>query len=214
MEDQLSAFASLNNLLALATQSAPAMPSYANSFPPSPGFAATQGGFESAFHTPQYKPPLAKPVDDTPYNSKPIGAADLSAYRNMILKTESGGNYQAKNKHTTASGGYQYTNGTWGRYGGYPEARLAPRAVQDAKFNEDSLRKLNRFNGDIFKMIADHMLPAQANSPEKWTQPSVLMNKGKPMRIPPVADYVRKVVEGSPYEAQFEAYLRAHGGQR
>jgi hypothetical protein len=51
---------------------------------------------------------------------------------------ESGGNYQAKNPHSTASGAYQFLNSTWrtmsarAGHGGYPTARSAPPWVQDA----------------------------------------------------------------------------------
>jgi hypothetical protein len=55
------------------------------------------------------------------------------------------------------------------------------------------------------------MLPKQANQPHLWTKPSVLIINRKPVQIPPVADYIRKVVHGSPWEAQFNDYLKAHG---
>ena len=51
---------------------------------------------------------------------------------------ESGGNYQAKNPNSTASGAYQFLNSTWrtmsarAGHGGYPTARSAPPWVQDA----------------------------------------------------------------------------------
>lgn len=51
---------------------------------------------------------------------------------------ESGGDYQAKNPTSTASGAYQYIRGTWitmsarAGHGGYPTARSAPPHIQDA----------------------------------------------------------------------------------
>jgi len=51
---------------------------------------------------------------------------------------ESGGDYQAKNPASTASGAYQYLRGTWATmsaragHGGYPTARSAPPHIQDA----------------------------------------------------------------------------------
>lgn len=48
-----------------------------------------------------------------------------------IKQRESGGNYAAQNKRSTASGAYQVLNGTWGGYGGYSRAGDAPAAVQD-----------------------------------------------------------------------------------
>ena len=55
-----------------------------------------------------------------------------------VRRHESGGNYQAKNPHSTASGAYQFLNSTWrtmsarAGHGGYPTARSAPPWVQDA----------------------------------------------------------------------------------
>jgi hypothetical protein len=206
--DDLSQFASLDNLLALATQHQNQMVPYQ-----APVYPQPVPYIQMLHPQPQYQPPLQQPVDTTPYVHKPITDKEIPLFGQLIRNTESHGNYQAKNPNTTASGAYQYVNGTWNNYGGYPEARLAPRQVQDAKFNEDALTKLHRFNGDLYQMIADHMLPTQARSPELWTHPSVQMNRGKPLRVPPVADYIRKVVKGTPYQQQFEAYLRAHGAE-
>jgi hypothetical protein len=123
---------------------------------------------------------------------------------------ESSGNYQAKNPNTSASGAYQYTRGTWGNYGGYPEARLAPRAIQDARANEDLIKSLSKFQGDPFRVIANHMLPAQANKPWLWTRPSYLKQGKKIVEVPPVAEYVSKVVKGTPYEHQFNVYMSSY----
>ena len=55
-----------------------------------------------------------------------------------VRRHESGGNYQAKNPVSTASGAYQFLNSTWrtmsarAGHGGYPTARSAPPWVQDA----------------------------------------------------------------------------------
>jgi len=55
-----------------------------------------------------------------------------------VRRHESGGNYQAKNPVSTASGAYQYIRGTWANvspragYPGYPTALSAPPYVQDA----------------------------------------------------------------------------------
>jgi hypothetical protein len=49
-----------------------------------------------------------------------------------VVNCESGGRNMPPNS-ATASGYYQITNGTWNGFGGYPEAWLAPKSVQDAK---------------------------------------------------------------------------------
>lgn len=63
---------------------------------------------------------------------KPVGIAILE----RIKQCESGGNYQAQNRSSTASGAYQFLDSTWNGYGGYQKARLAPPAVQDQKARE------------------------------------------------------------------------------
>jgi hypothetical protein len=45
----------------------------------------------------------------------------------------SGPNYNAQNRTSTASGAYQFLDGTWGSYKGYAKARLAPPEIQEEK---------------------------------------------------------------------------------
>ena len=55
-----------------------------------------------------------------------------------VRRHESGGNYQAENPTSTASGAYQFLDSSWrtlsarAGYGGYGHAASAPPAVQDA----------------------------------------------------------------------------------
>lgn len=53
-----------------------------------------------------------------------------------IAKYESGGNPRAQNPNSSASGLYQFIDGTWNNYGGYSRAMHAPVSVQTAKFYE------------------------------------------------------------------------------
>ena len=90
--------------------------------------------------------PLAQEVKkievQTPKPAAPKAAVVSSggnsgiAILEKIKKCESGGNYQAQNKQSTASGAYQFLDSTWANYGGYAKARLAPPAVQDQKARE------------------------------------------------------------------------------
>lgn len=48
-----------------------------------------------------------------------------------IKRLESGGNYQAQNPRSTASGAYQVLNSTWNGYAGYQRAADAPPEIQD-----------------------------------------------------------------------------------
>jgi hypothetical protein len=207
MNDPLLEFVSTDNILRTAQQAS--IPRF--NYPASPNVPAPQI-LPRPMLGPVTPTPVEQPVFQAPYTTGTrITDKELPIFTHLIRQTESSHNYRAKNKHTSASGAYQYVNGTWGNYGGYPEARLAPKHVQDAKFNEDAIRKLRKFNGDPFKMIADHMLPAQANKPHLWSKPSVIMVRGKPVHIPPVADYIQKVIRGSPWEGQFQQYLKAQG---
>ena len=50
-----------------------------------------------------------------------------------VMERESRGSLTAHNPHSSASGKWQFVNGTWNNYGGYPTAASAPESVQDAK---------------------------------------------------------------------------------
>ncbi len=48
-----------------------------------------------------------------------------------VLARESGGDPRAENPVSTASGLWQFVDGTWGGYGGYSHASYAPVSVQN-----------------------------------------------------------------------------------
>lgn len=144
-------------------------------------------------------------------NSLPNNPTDpqMASYlTNLLRQKESSGNYQAVNPRSTASGAYQYTDGTWNGYGGYAKAALAPPDVQDRRFAQDVQARLAAYGDDPYKAIVAHYLPALANQPQKWAQPFSVGGRA----VKPALSYLRYVVHGSPLEAGLDAYL--HRGIR
>lgn len=78
--------------------------------------------------------------------SLPRAGSRLTVLQKRIRSCESGPNgyatngwafdydYRNQNPHSTASGAYQFLDGTWNGYKGYARAMDAPPAVQDEKF--------------------------------------------------------------------------------
>lgn len=50
-----------------------------------------------------------------------------------VMMCESGGSITAQNPNSTASGKWQFLDSTWGGYGGYSEAWMAPEHIQDER---------------------------------------------------------------------------------
>ena len=88
-----------------------------------------------------------------------------------IKMQESHGDYQAENPTSTASGAYQYIDGTWDDYQGYSHASDAPVAVQDAKMRADTQAAFDRL-GDWERVIASHFAGegGQAGPKSDWTK--------------------------------------------
>lgn len=117
------------------------------------------------------------------------GPGDVDAILRGLRMHESGGNYRARSRISSAAGAYQYLTGTWNRYGGFATADQAPPEVQDARARRDLLAAYNRF-GDWEKAIAHHFYPAWANDKTKWNQSP---SKGNPS----VRAYVDSVMSKS-----------------
>jgi hypothetical protein len=88
------------------------------------------------------------------------GGDDVDRVLNSIKGVESGGgDYNAKNPNSTASGAYQFIDSTWRastkKYGigqQYPTARSAPPEIQDAVARKSVEELMAKYNGDTDKV--------------------------------------------------------------
>lgn len=97
-----------------------------------------------------------------------VSTADIPNILAVIRYQESGssaGNYTAHAKVGTASGAYQYTDATWGGYGGYPTAAAAPPAIQDAKARDDVQRVIQTYGGSAAAIPMWWYYPASLDNP-------------------------------------------------
>jgi hypothetical protein len=88
--------------------------------------------------------PVVVAATPTPQAAVSFGGNSGIAILEKIKQCESGGNYQAQNRSSTASGAYQFLDSTWAGYGGYSKARLAPASVQDQKARDTYARSGTR----------------------------------------------------------------------
>jgi hypothetical protein len=79
----------------------------------------------------------------------PVPGGRLAVALATIRTVESGGNYTARAAGSSASGAYQFIDTTWAGYGGYPEAWMAPPAIQDAKAAINVSAVLAGQHGDV-----------------------------------------------------------------
>jgi murein DD-endopeptidase MepM/ murein hydrolase activator NlpD len=86
-------------------------------------------------------------------NNAPAAGCGITGDVGRILATirtvESGGNYQAVAKRSSASGAYQFLDSSWNNYGGYRHAADAPPDIQDAKAAEHVNAILTAHHDDV-----------------------------------------------------------------
>lgn len=75
----------------------------------------------------------------------PSTPLSLGAVMYGLRMHESRGIYTARSSVSSASGAYQYTDGTWGRYRGYARAWMAPAQIQDERAAADLAAYRDRF---------------------------------------------------------------------
>lgn len=94
-------------------------------------------------------PVLLASGDAPPITTCTVGGDGLPTILATIRELESGGNYTARAKGSTASGAYQFLDSSWDGYGGYRSAWQAPPAVQDAKATEFASSILAKNGNDV-----------------------------------------------------------------
>jgi hypothetical protein len=78
-----------------------------------------------------------------------VPAGPIEVVLATIRQVESGGDYRAQARGSSASGAYAFLDSSWDGYGGYTRARDAPPAVQDAKAADLARSILDRHGGDV-----------------------------------------------------------------
>lgn len=99
------------------------------------------------------------------------GGDNVDGFLRALADQESGGNPKAESSISTASGKYQYIDGTWSsRVRGegaiyppgksYERAKDAPEAVQDAVAYIEYTKKFAELDNSIFNLAISHFYPA------------------------------------------------------
>jgi len=91
---------------------------------------------------------------------------DVDVALATIRSIESANDYTARARLSTASGAYQYIDSSWGNFGGFVSAYLAPPETQDQRARLDVEAILNANNGDASAIPVIWYLPAAATNPE------------------------------------------------
>lgn len=132
------------------------------------------------------------------------GDGDVDRFLQVLADQESGGDPQAQNSVSSASGKYQYIDSTWrSRVSGgsaiyppgarYAHAKDAPEAVQDAVAYIEYSKKFVDFNSEIFKLAVSHFYPIANENPS-------LLDVTPPGNVITPREYaesiIRKITEG------------------
>jgi hypothetical protein len=106
---------------------------------------------------------MTPPTSTSPLRMSPSstsGGGDVDRVLSTIKGVESGGNYNAKNPNSSASGAYQFIDSTWQaatrKYGigqEYKTARSAPPEIQDMVARKSVEDLLSKYNGDVDKVV-------------------------------------------------------------
>jgi len=93
--------------------------------------------------------PVVLASGDAPAASTCTYGVDIDTVLATIRTIESGGDYTAEARGSTASGAYQFLDSTWNGYGGYTRAADAPPEAQDALARRHVETVLEQYGGDV-----------------------------------------------------------------
>ena len=88
-------------------------------------------------------------ISCSPGGGRCLAPEDISPILETIRFLESRGDYTAQAAGSSASGAYQFVDGTWDNFGGYARAVNAPPAVQDQKATAMVIAILERNGNDV-----------------------------------------------------------------
>jgi murein DD-endopeptidase MepM/ murein hydrolase activator NlpD len=103
----------------------------------------------------------------TPAGARVVLADVVEVVLATIRELESGGRYDVGPNKARASGAYQYIPSTWRHEGGFAQAYLAPREIQDARARADVERILELYGGDV-SMVPVMWYYPRAASDARW----------------------------------------------
>lgn len=103
--------------------------------------AAAKASADAAARDAAARPVVSTQVGATSATSARVGIAPATPENMQALRMCEAGNIYSRNSGNGFYGAYQFDIGTWGGWGGYARADLAPAAVQDQKFLETYSRR-------------------------------------------------------------------------
>ena len=113
-------------------------------------------------------PVLLANGDPPPLVACAPGIASIDSVLATIRRIESGDNYQAANRGSSASGAYQIVDATWNDYAGYTRAVDAPPDVQDAKAAEMVGAVLDRYHDVAAVPVVWYIGHLPASGSDEW----------------------------------------------
>lgn len=136
--------------------------------PPSQGRSTSGGGSSTPSAPSGGGGGQASPVNVSNIGAGGLTRDQLAAVADALAMHESGmRNVPNSGGHSSASGYWQYTDGTWNNYGGYARAMDAPYEVQRERVMRDLARNIERY-GSVEQGIAHHFYPRLAGDPSRW----------------------------------------------